>query len=123
MGGAELGGVGRGEEEILHPIERPQRPEMPLISSGRVCEDTGLGRALHLLTEEGTCPEMGSCVVGQGILAKGAETKALGPSRRLKGAHHKISLSPKWAASGGGLLRDSASPCLGPLSLMPGFFE
>lgn len=36
-----MGGVGRGEEGLLHPVERPQRLETPLIPQGRICESTG----------------------------------------------------------------------------------
>lgn len=37
-----MGGVGRGEEGLLHPEQRPQRPEMPLVPHRRVCAGTGL---------------------------------------------------------------------------------
>lgn len=125
MGGVELGGVGRGEEGQPHPRQRPQRLELPLISQGRVCEGASVGQALQILTGRreavlGWVPELWA---RESCSAKGGETESLGPSGRLKGAYHRTPLSPKWAAAGGGLLRDSASLRLRPQPSVPGLFE
>lgn len=125
MGGVELGGVGRGEEGQPHPRQRPQRLEVPLISQGRVCEGASVGQALQILTGRreavlGWVPELWA---RESCNAKGGKTESLGPSGRLKGAYHRTPLSPKWAAAGGGLLRDSASLRLRPQPSVPGLSE